>query len=120
MTVAITSVAAPGALSDERVVMKASSDDDMTNYAVFQTRTSTDGRFYGGKIENVYWFAGLKVKEGDLIVLYSKSGKRSEKKNDSGSTSYFFYWGHNDPLWVPGKTPVLVKTTNWQVAPAIK
>jgi hypothetical protein len=28
----------------------------------------------------VYWFAGQKVKRGDFVVLYSKSGTKSEKK----------------------------------------
>lgn len=120
MTVKITNIADPGNFSEERVIMKASSEDDMTNYAVFQTQTSGEGRFYGGKIPNVYWFVGQKVKIGDFVVLYTKSGTPSEKKSSDGTTSYFFYWGLSKPIWVGGTTPVLVTTATWQIAKAIK
>ena len=121
MTVKITSIADAGQFADERVIMKVSSDDDMTHYAVFQVRTSkTEGKFYAGNVPHVYWFSELKVKSGDFVVLYSKNGTKSEKKNDDGTTSYFFYWGQSNPVWVAGTTPVLVTTSTWQTADAIK
>lgn len=114
MTLKIENVADSDEFEKERVVLRVQDDDDIGHYAVFQTRLSDDGRALSGKIAACYWFPDKEVKTGDLVVLYTKSGERSEKKNESGTTSHFFYWGMTEPLWTK-KTPTLVTTPKWQV-----
>ncbi len=120
MTIEITSVAAPGKISEERLVMKATSNDNMTNYIVLQGRSAGNDDVYSGDIDRAYWFATRKVNTGDFVVLYTKSGTNSEKKNKDGTTSYFFYWGLTSPIWVSGQAPALLRAPSWQIGKAIK
>jgi hypothetical protein len=119
MTVQITSIADAGKLDKERVVMKVSSDDDMTSYAVFAAFSGDMGAL-SGNIPNAYWFQAWQVKRGDFVVLYTKVGTESQKKNANGTTSHFFYWGLSFPLWTTGKIAALVETPSWQYSDPIK
>jgi hypothetical protein len=109
-----------GNLEKERVVLTAVTDDDVGQYAVFCCEATEDGKIYSGDIPKVYWFPSQKMKKGDLVVLYTKEGVDSEKKNKSGTTSTFYYWQLDRPLWQPGFRPVLVHTSNWTVGAPIK
>lgn len=69
---------------------------------------------FSGSVPHCYWFTDLKIKSGDTVVLYTKVGKRSEKKNDNGSTSYFFYWELDKPTLQDDRfIPVLIKGEWW-------
>ncbi|MGA2894653.1 MAG: hypothetical protein ABSE22_17445 [Xanthobacteraceae bacterium] len=109
-----------GNYEKERVVIRVPSDEDLGFYAVFQCKADDDAVPYAGNTEHVYWFPSRSLKGGDLVILYSKNGTAGEKKNDSGSTSYFFYWGLPEPVWTTGKLPVLVNTTEWDAGRRIK
>jgi hypothetical protein len=84
-------------------------------YAIFCCQVDKENRPISGQIPHVYWFMNKDVKKGDIIVLYSKSGRRSEKNNDGGYTSHFFYWGRSGPIWTKGRIPVLVETPEWTI-----
>src|SRR5262249_50258580 len=114
MTVRITSIAAAGDMNRERDVMKASAKGNIGAYALFQAISSDDGQVLSGNIPYAYWFADKEVNRGDFVVLYTKQGTQSEKKNKDGTTSHFFYWGLSSPLWVAGTTPVLLSAPDWQ------
>jgi hypothetical protein len=107
-----------GNLDAERVVVMATAHDDIGLYAIFQCKSVSDDKISPGDIPRAYWFADAKIKKGDFIVLYTKHGVTREKKNKDGSTSRFFYWGAKEPLWVPGMTAVLVRTSDWQFSEA--
>jgi hypothetical protein len=109
-----------GNAEKERLVLTATGKDDISAYAVFRCNSAGDDKVYSGDIPNVYWFSELKVSEGDLVVLYTKSGTTSEKKNKSGTTSTFYYWGLERPIWTPGMTPVVVHAPEWMLGAAIE
>lgn len=119
MKLRISSISERGNLEGERIALKANSDGDAGRYAVFKGITKPTG-VASGNIANVYWFMDKQFKAGDFIVLYSKEGRRSEKKNDDGTTSYFFYWGLSLPIWTAGATPVLVETATWSFGSPIE
>jgi hypothetical protein len=120
MTVKFSSIADAGNLDKERVILKSESPDNLGRYALFRANASSDGKALAGDVPHVYWFADFNVKPGDLIVLYTKSGTTSEKKNDNGTTSHFLYWGYSKALWTPKTIPVVVSTPSWQFGAAIK
>jgi hypothetical protein len=120
MNLEFSSIADPGNLNDERIALKASAKTDLTRYAIFACNTAPDGRVAGGSIPYVFWFWSKAVDPGDFVVVYSKSGTTSEKKNSDGTTSHFFYWGLSNPIWTPGRTPVVVETSTWTIGTAIK
>jgi hypothetical protein len=118
MTVELTGVEDAGNHERERVVIKITADDDIGRYAIFRA-VARDGRPLSGNIPYVYWFADTKVKAGDFIVVYTKSGLRSEKPSENGTTSRFFYWGLPSQVWLQGTVPVLVSTSSWLVGKPI-
>ena len=112
-------IAAAGNLEQERIVLTAKREANIANFALFCCLISGDDEVSTGNIPKVFWFEDRKVKSGDLIVLYTKAGKTSEKKNKNKSTSTFYYWGLETPLWTQGRRPVLVATPEWQFGDVI-
>jgi hypothetical protein len=79
-------------------------DDDAKNEAVYAS------------VSHAFWFPDEAANEGDLIVVYTKSGKQGRKENGNGSSSHFFYWGLGVPLWnASGFAPVLLEIARWKV-----
>lgn len=109
MTFELRGVENIGDLERERVVLRATSEADIGDYAVFRCRASGDEKVLSGNVPAAYWFVDRKVKSGDFVVLYSKTGETGEKTNENGNTSYFFYWGYSKPQW-SGFIAVLVET----------
>lgn len=58
--------------------------------------------------KDAYWFPDKTVKEGDLIVLYTKTGKSSSKPLTDGRTSYFYYWHLKEAVWQEEKNNLAV------------
>ena len=114
MTLEFRSIADAGDFDKERVVLKATSDDDIGLYALFLCQTAEKG-VVAGNISHVYWFFNKRVKKEDLVILYSKPGKTSEKSNNDGTTSYFYYWGLTESIWKKNTAAVVVATPNWTV-----
>lgn len=116
MKLTITEIAGRGEEQRERIVLKANEDVDIGDFAIFMARKSSEGtKVRGGNILHCYWFEDKGIKKGSTVVLYTKSGKKSEKENPSGTTSYFYYWGLDAPKWTNSVSPVLVHTANWQI-----
>lgn len=117
MKLKISSFADVGQPEKERLIIRAESDADVGEYLVMATSISTDGNATAG-FKLAYWFPDKEVKAGDLVVLYSKSGKQSEKQLTSGVTAHFFYWGLQKlPVWSSAKGAVLLLAAEWQFEP---
>lgn len=106
MKVEIRSFAEAGELTKERLILKASSDLDIGDYAVFCSGISDEGNPTSGR-KRAFWFPDYAVKAGDLVVLYTKKGSQSKKAWKS-NTAHFFYWGLEAPIWVPPKCAVVL------------
>jgi hypothetical protein len=120
MNLEFSSIADAGNLNAERIALKAKANFDLTRYAIFAGTSTSDGRVAGGNIPYAFWFWSKNVSPGDFVVVYSKSGSTSEKKNSDGTTSHFFYWGLSSPIWQPNRIPVIVETSSWAFGAAIK
>lgn len=77
----------------ERIVFVVKKDCDIGSYLVFLTKQTKPESFNIKYLKHPFWFPDNKVKENDLVILYSKSGTSSQKINKDGTTSYFFYRG---------------------------
>ena len=114
MKIQIKSFGDQGILSDERIGFDVIADCDLKFFAVHNTYLYEAGVFYN-KPKNTYWFAPLSLKAGDKVVLYTKSGTDSIKKESDGTTIYFFYWGlANAILNKEREGIVLAEMNNWQ------
>ena len=120
MTLELRRIADRGDPQRERVVLRATADVQIGNYATFRCRVGVEGDPLSGPVLDAYWFESRRVKLGDFVILYSKAGVKSQKKGERGSTSYFYYWNAKAPLWTVGTVPVLVDTPTWEVGEPIK
>jgi len=112
--VEIVDIEGVGDLQNERIVLRATADTDIGFLAVFRCKQLNTGKIVAASVPNVYWFENKEVKSKDFIVLYTKSGDRSQKTSDDGITSYFYYWREEAPLWSDKEMrPVLVHTLTW-------
>jgi hypothetical protein len=119
MTVELLGIEDAGNIEKERLVLKASARDQLGNFAIFRCEATDDGLPYSGNISKTFWFPNRMLAAGDLVVLYSRKGRDSRKKDEGGQTSYFYYWDLEGPLWTPGALPVLVQTPGWDVGKPI-
>jgi hypothetical protein len=119
MTLKLVGIEFPGEIEKERIVYRALYDVDIGDYAVFRCRTSKNDldMILGGNFSG-YWLPDVEVKAGDLVVLYTKRGLRSEKRVEN-TTSRFFYWNRINAVWVPGYTAALVKTVSYSLSAPI-
>lgn len=112
--VKIKSIVDPGISNDERVVFKATGSDNLGLYLAFSTRETKPG-FISSSPKNVFWFPDQEVKMGDLVVLYTKQGSSSQRKNTDGSMIYFYYWDINTTMWNNSTDSIaLLKIEGWE------
>jgi hypothetical protein len=102
MNLKLVSFADSGKLDRERVVLRATKDLDTGDYTALCSVCSDPGSATSG-LQTAYWFPDGEIKAGDLVVLYTKSGKEGKKDIGAGHTAYFFYWGLSKPLWNTSK-----------------
>lgn len=104
-----------GQLSDERIGLSVISPSDIKQYLIFSSRKTETG-FYN-RSKNTFWFPPRRVAKGDKVVLYTKSGDDSVKRHDNGSSTYFFYWGLDEPIFVADDSiVVLAELDTWSLS----
>jgi hypothetical protein len=117
MSLRITHVRENGDIEKERVVMRAESDTDVGSYIMLNCDRISEEQVESGDIPSSYWFEDKAIKKGDFVVLYTKAGQSSEKTNESGFTSHFFYWNRSTTMWSMERRAVLVKVGAYQFSP---
>ena len=114
MILKVTGIADRGDPAKERVVMRATSDTDVGDYAVFRSKFLEEGAV-SSDTTDAFWFPDKFVEARDLVVLYTKKGNASERILKTGRTVHFYYWGKPAPLWAGSDhVPVLVHASNWE------
>jgi hypothetical protein len=113
MKLTVTKISDPGVLEKERVVMKATADEQVGAYLIFKTKELGDN-MVSNKPTKTFWFPDKEVKAGDYVVLYTKPGQDKSTQNEGGGSSHFFYWNLKEPLW-PDKnySAVLMHADKW-------
>ena len=79
MNVSILYIKNAGDIENERVVLKVSKDCDIGNFFTFFSCYQGD-TINPTAIISPFWFKDMPVKEGDIIVVYTKSGIFSSKE----------------------------------------
>jgi hypothetical protein len=113
MSLKLVGVEDAGDLDSERVVLRADAATGIGRCILLHAKRSPEGKVFSGPVPGAYWFATMSVRAGDLVVLYTKRGQRSQKPQDDGATSHFFYWGLPAPIWGPDYKPALVSAAGW-------
>lgn len=112
MKIDIQSIADKGNYDKERLVLKVRSDTDIGDYIIIQSGFN-DGQVTIGTYQT-YWFPYKPVTAGDLVVLYTKSGKENVKELKHGKRAHFFYWGLISAIWNRNdRAPVILHAPEW-------
>lgn len=114
MNIAIDYIKDSGNLEKERIVFAVNNDEQLGKYLIAESVLLDNSRF-SAKIKNVFWFPDQELKQGDIIVLYTKSGNNNISKNEDGSTTYFYYWGLSAAHLNDQKPCVVLFDASWEV-----
>ena len=112
MKMEILSVADRGNIGKERLLLEVRADTDIGDYVVLQSGFSEDS--VTTNIYHAFWPPYKLVRAGDLIVIYTTSGKDNRKKLDNGKSAHFYYWGLEKPIWsTTGRAPIVLHAPKW-------
>lgn len=114
MNITIDYIKDSGNLDKERIVFAVKNDEQLGKYLIAESVLLDNLRF-SGKIKNTFWFPDQEIKQGDIVVLYTKPGSSNISKNEDGSTSYFYYWGLSEPHLNEKKPCVVLFEASWEV-----
>ena len=95
----------------ERVVFKVNQPTNLGDYIIAESVQVGESAI-SSEIKNSYWLPDQKLKIGDLVVLYTKSGEKRSVLNEDGSTTYFYYWGLPKSS-LQEKTCIVLFETSW-------
>lgn len=113
MSAQIIAVKDAGDLPNERIVLKVGANIDIGAYVLLCTEFVDSS--VTNDVESAYWFPDKEVSEGDMVVLYTRSGRDKSRENKSGNNTHFFYWGKERPIWGRSdRAAVLIKSRSWQ------
>ena len=114
MNIAIDYIKDSGNLDKERIVFAVKNDEQLGKYLIAESVLLENARF-SAKLKNVFWFPDQELKQGDVVVLYTKTGNTNFSKNEDGSTTYFYYWGLPEPHLNDNKPCVVLFDASWEV-----
>ena len=114
MNIAIDYIKDSGNLDKERIVFAVKNDEQLGKYLIAESVMLDKVRF-SAKINNIFWFPDQELKQGDVVVLYTKSGNNNTNRNDDGSTTYFYYWGLSEPHLNENEPCVVLFDASWEV-----
>lgn len=113
MKIKIDKVVDHGTLNSERVQISVLQDVELGDFIVADT-TYTISTRVSNKLRHMHWFNDQRVKAGDKVELYTKSGTNSKVDIGSGNTKYTIHWGLNKCVWNnEGDAAVLFYAPTW-------
>lgn len=116
MKLQIVNIVARRDRQNERLHLRVLADANLVYYVVFDT-TYTSPTAISNKMRHAYWFQSRDVKAGDHVVLYTRPGQESQKRNDDGTMSHFLFWGLESSVWNnTGDCAVLFELNTWQTS----
>lgn len=99
MNLEIQSIKYRSDIDEERILLNVLENCNVGDYLIVLTKKIGDS--ISIKMEKGFWFPNKEVKKSDLVVLYTKKGRMSEKDLSNGRKSHFFYWDQTQPLFEP-------------------
>jgi len=104
MSLEILSVTGKGDLKEERIVLKAIANTNLSQYVLIDKTFDEEGHI-ANLGRHAYKFPNKTVAKDDLIILYTTSkpiGFVDEKAAANNVTWHFFYWGRKNTVWNQG------------------
>lgn len=113
MKIKIKYVKNAGDIKNERLVLEAIENVEIGRYIIADTTYLKEGSV-SNLLRHVYWLPDQVVSAGDIIVVYTKEGYNSSKRNKLGNNSYFYYWGLERTIWNKnGDSAIILEINDW-------
>ncbi len=107
MKLELIKILSKGNYWQECLVLEVLQDCDLGMHVVIKANfRDNSGEYLDCK--NVYWFSEQSAKEGDLIWLYSCTGKDDCLIRNSKITIHTLYWGLPGAIWHNGADVVVL------------
>jgi hypothetical protein len=94
----IISVNNSGELKSEYVFLRAVAECNIGDYLLTDSTYGSDDE-PSNKLRHVFFFPSKVVKEGEYVVLRTKSGSYSLGETSKGSPQHNLYWGLKETVW---------------------
>lgn len=98
MSLTITNLEKDGDASQEYILLTATADIDINDYAVVDRTFNKDG-----KVSNVhkhfFRFPSQVLKKGECVSLWTGKGTSEVGTTTLGNKVYRYYWGSDAPFW---------------------
>lgn len=98
MSFQILKIKDAGDLDNERVILKANKDCEISWYLLFDNTYDEQGNL-SNLWRHMYIFPKINMKAGDFVWLFTKKGANSSRGNDTNTTTYLLYWGLDETIW---------------------
>lgn len=113
MDIEFNMVKDPGVIENERVILKVTKDTDLGSFLIATSLENDDNKTISSELSNIFWLPDQKLKAGDLVIVYTKDGKKGKVDNIDGSTSYFVYWGLGKPFGLDPRAAIVLFNASW-------
>lgn len=105
-----------GSINEERVLLTATADLNLSRYLIMDT--TYVGENLSNEHRHVKWFPAYSIKKGERIALYTRKGTYSKELHD-GVIWHKIYWNSGAPIWNnTGDAAVLFQLTTWKTTKA--
>lgn len=98
MNLLVLLLEAQGSADDECLILTATGDCDLGDFAVIDRTYRNDGAG-SDLLRHFFWFPSLQLKDGDYVRLHSGHGFRKSERNEEGSMTHSIYWNLESPVW---------------------
>lgn len=78
--------------------MRVNEDCDIGHYLLADS-TYTSSDIVSNKLRHTFWIPDKKLKENDLVSVWTKAGSNTTAKTDNGETIHRFFWGLRTSVW---------------------
>lgn len=113
MDIEFNMVKDPGVIDNERVILRVTKDTDLGSYLIATSLENDDNQTISSDLSNIFWLPDQNLKAGDLVIVYTKKGKKGQIDNIDGSTSYFVYWGLDKPIGSDSRAAIVLFNASW-------
>lgn len=116
MKIKVSSIADPGDLAKERLVLKVLEPADLVRFVISDT-TYIDRDHISNELRHIFWFPPQSVSPSDQVVVYTKAGTNSSRREPNGTTTYFYYWNLARTVWNQAQDcAVVFELADWQTS----
>ncbi len=114
MRIRINRIVDRGQPNTERVFLTVMAPCQLSHYAVFRSIYIESGQSIASGFGISFWFPNISATPGDQIVLYTGRGTQTSRREQNGTTSYFYYWNYPQTLFEhPDACAVLFEIETW-------